>query len=140
MKSICAVIFLFLIASFSVALGVDSASVNELSEKAKSLSLQCNLEARNSLISGDIQLVEQLCLDAVKEIEKSSSDKELTINSLLNLAYTYTLAGLFDKATPLYEKAKGIGEKVYKPESMELRKINEVINSHEDIVRMQKNK
>lgn len=140
MKSIYVVILLFLSSSFSVAFGVDSAAVNELSDKAKSLSLQCNLEARNALISGDIQLVEQLCLDAVKEIEKSSSDKELTINSMLNLAYTYTLAGLFDKAAPLYEKAKGIGENVYKPGSMEMKKINDVISSHEDIVRMQKNR
>jgi hypothetical protein len=127
-------------AIYSNAVAVDSASVNALSEEAKSLSLKCNLEARNALIHGDVKLVEQLCMDAVKEIEKSSPDKELTINPLLNLAYTYTLAGLFDKATPLYERARGIGEKSFKPGSQELKKIDEVIKSHEEIVRMENKK
>jgi len=139
-KFIYVIILLFVSANFSNAVAVDSASVNELSAEAKSLSQECNLEARNSLISGDIRLVEKMCMGAIKEIEKSSSDKELIINPLLNLAYAYTLAGYFDKATPLYEQARGIGVKSYKPNSLKLKAIDDVIKSHEDIVRMESSK
>ncbi len=140
MKFIYAVILMLACAFYSNAVAVDSASVNALSEEAKSLNEKCNLEARNALIHNNIKLVEQLCMDAVKEIEKSSPDKELIINPLLNLAYTYTLAGDYDKATPLYERARGIGERIYKPKSKKLKRIDEVIKSHEDIVRLSKKK
>ena len=140
MKFIYAVSLMLVCTFYSNAVAVDSASVKALSEEAISLNEKCNLEARNALIHNNIKLVEQLCMDAVKEIEKSSSDKELTINPLLNLAYTYTLAGDFDKATPLYKRARDIGEKIYTPKSKKLKRIDEVIKSHEDIVKLQSKK
>ena len=90
----------------------------------------CNLAARNSLISGDIKRVENMCTKAMKVMEESYPDRGYMINPMLNLAFTYSLIGEYAKADPLLAKAKSLGEKFYKPGSKELKSINDFIEDH----------
>ena len=93
---------------------------------------ECNLAARNSLINGDVKLVESTCTKAMKEMATSFPDKEYVINPMLNLAFTYSMGGYFDRAKPLLEKAREIGQKIYKPGSKELRAIEDFIKDQID--------
>jgi hypothetical protein len=94
------------------------------------LLMDCNLAARNSLINGDIPKVEKTCTKAMNEMEKSFPDRGYMINPMLNLAFTYSLTGDFDKADPLLAKAKSLGEKFYKPGGSEMKSINDFIEDH----------
>ena len=116
----------------------DSASGGPLSQQEKEFSTKCNLEARNSLVNGDMALVEKVCTQAITEIEKSHADTESLINPIMNLAFSYTLSGQFDKATPLYKKARHIREKLYGADSRELKEIDEMIKRQEEMKRQHK--
>ncbi|MBL7032356.1 MAG: hypothetical protein ISR97_04145 [Nitrospira sp.] len=94
------------------------------------LLMDCNLAARNSLISGDIKKVEETCTKAVNEMTKSFPNKGYMINPMLNLAFTYSLTGDFDKADPLLAKAKLLGEKFYESGGSEMKSINDFITDH----------
>ena len=113
----------------------DSASGESLSQEEMEFSATCNLEARNALVNGDMALVEKVCMQAIKEIEKSHADKEVLINPIMNLAFSYTLAGQFDKATPLYHRARHIREKLYGADSRELKEIEDMITQQEEMKR-----
>ncbi len=101
-----------------------------ITAQGQELLMDCNLAARNSLISGDIAKVESTCKIAIKEMEKSHPDKDYMIHPMLNLAFTYSLIGAYDKAEPYLAKAKEIGEKFHKPGSSEMKKINDFIEDH----------
>lgn len=135
MKYLYVIVFLSACLICQHASAADSASGQPLSPQAQKLEKQCNLEARNSLIHGDTALVEEACMQAVKEIEKSRSDKKYLINPILNLAYSYTLAGQFDKAEPLYSRARHIGEQVYEADSKHLKEIDRLIGVKEEMKR-----
>jgi len=109
----------------------DAASSKKLSPETAELANQCNLEARNSLINGDLKLVEEICMQTVKEIEKSDKDREFMVNPIMNLAFAYTMAGEFDKATPLYNKARDIRIQLYGPESRKIKEIDKMIENQE---------
>lgn len=109
------------------------AADNVLSQEAMELAKRCNLEARNFLVSGNLALVEELCTQTVSVIEKSRADKEYMINPMMNLALSYTLAGQFDKATPLYNRARDIREKLYGSDSKKLKEIDDMIKRQEEI-------
>lgn len=94
--------------------------------------LDCNLASRNSLINGDIKRVEDTCTKAMNEMEKAYPDKAYLINPMLNLAFVYSLAGDYERAEPLLNKAKELGEKYYKPGSLEMKKIETFIKDQED--------
>ncbi|HDH00888.1 MAG TPA: tetratricopeptide repeat protein [Nitrospirae bacterium] len=94
------------------------------------LLMDCNLAARNSLISGDIKRVEDMCTKAMNVMEESYPDRGYMINPMLNLAFTYSLIGDFDKADPLLARAKKLGEKFFKPESSEMKSINDLIEDY----------
>jgi len=120
------------------AFAEDSASGGALSQQEKEFLTTCNLEARNALVHGDLAIVEKVCIQAVKEIEKSHADKEPLVNPIMNLAFSYTLAGQFDKAAPLYNRARDIREKLYGSDSRELREIDDMIKKQEEIKRQHK--
>jgi len=101
-----------------------------LTTQEQKLFMDCNLAARNSLINGDIAKVERTCMMAVKEMEKSHPDKDYLIHPVLNLAFTYSLMGDYDKAEPLLARAKSLGEKFYKPGSSEMKSIDDFIEDH----------
>ena len=101
-----------------------------LTTQEQKLFMDCNLVARNSLINGDIAKVERTCMMAVKEMEKSHPDKDYLIHPVLNLAFTYSLMGDYDKAEPLLARAKSLGEKFYKPGSKEMKSIDDFIEDH----------
>ena len=92
--------------------------------------MDCNLAARNSLISGDIKRVEDLCSKAAKVMEDSYPGKGYMINPMLNLAFTYSLTGAYDKADTLLAQAKSIAEKLFEQGSSEMKKINDLIEDH----------
>lgn len=135
MKFLYIIIILFISITCATASAADATSSDLPSHEAEELAKQCNLEARNALIHENLKLVEDICMKAVKEIEKSSTNKKYLINPILNLAFSFTLASQFDKADPLYKKALGIGEKIYEPGSREIKKINDVIRQHEEMKR-----
>ena len=95
------------------------------------LLMDCNLAARNSLISGDIKKVEETCTKAVNEMTKSFPNRGYMINPMLNLAFTYSLTGDYAKAEPILARAKELGEKYYKPGSSEMKSINDFIEDNE---------
>ncbi len=137
MRYMYLLIVISIISVVSTASASDPSSGKSVPSGATALIKKCNLEARNALINGDIQLVETICMKAVNEIEQSAADKKLIIDPLLNLAYSYTLAGLFEKATPLYERALSLSNKLYKPDSRESKKIDELYNVHKEMKRRQ---
>ncbi len=101
-----------------------------ITAQGQKLLMDCNLASRNSLINGDIAKVENTCTIAMKEMEKSYPEKDYMIHPMLNLAFTYSLIGDYDKAEPYLAKAKVIGEKFHKPGSGEMKKINDFIEDH----------
>ena len=107
----------------------DPAPDKSLTPQTEALLQECNREAKNALINGAIGLVEKLCMQAISDIEKAEVDKEYLINPMMNLAFSYTLAGLFDKATPLYEKARNIRVELYGPDSKKLTEIDYMIKN-----------
>ena len=109
-----------------------------ISQKGKELSNECNMEAKNALIHGDLDLVDRLCMEAVKEIEGSKSGKEFMINPLMNLAFSYSMAGLSDKADPIYQKAMDLGEELYGAGSPQLNQIEKMVDAHEEMKRQQR--
>lgn len=128
-------VFMFMLVSLHCAntFAVDSAPGEALSQKETEFSTNCNLEARNSLVNGDIALVEKVCTQAIGEIEKSHPGKEVLVNPIMNLAFAYTLAGRFDKATPFYKRARNIREKLYGADSMQLKEIDDMIRKQEEL-------
>lgn len=138
MKYVYVALCLFLSLNSLNAFAEVPAGDNSLSEEARELSMKCNLEARNFLVSGDLALVAELCTQAVSVIEKSPADKEYMINPMMNLAFAYTLAGQFDKATPLYNRARDIREKLYGPDSKKLKEIDGMIKRQEEIQKHRK--
>ncbi len=104
---------------------------------AEKLSDQCNMGARNSLVNGDIELAEKECMKAIEEIGKSYKDKRLLIHPLMNLAFSYTLAGKFDKASPYYERARSITVELDGPDSKMVKEIDQLINAQEEMKRRQ---
>jgi vacuolar-type H+-ATPase subunit E/Vma4 len=133
-------VFLFVLVGLYCAhtFAADSASDEALSKQEKEISNNCNLEARNALVHGDMALVEKVCTQAIKEIEKSHADKEVLVNPIMNLAFSYTLTGRFEKATPLYTRARNIREKLYGADSRELREIDDMIRKQEEMKRQHK--
>jgi hypothetical protein len=133
-------VFMFVLASLycANAFAEDPASGKPLSQQEKEFSTKCNLEARNALVNGDMASVEKVCTQAIKEIEKSHADREYLINPIMNLAFSYTLAGRFDRATPLYNRARHIREKLYGADSRELKEIDDVIKKQEEMKRQHK--
>ena len=129
--------FLYMIALLAVtltctpALASDAPSEGPSPEQQKLLK-DCNLTARNSLINGDVKAVEDACTKAIREMKKSYPDKEYMINPMLNLAFTYSMGGYYDRAKPLLKRAKEIGQKLYKPGSKELKAIEDFIKDQED--------
>ncbi len=131
MKYIYVIVF-FCVSLHSAITGAsDSEPVNPLSAQEKSLKKTCNLEARNSLINGDIALVEKVCTRAIEELDKAHAYKEHLIDPILNMAFAYTLAGQFEKATPLYKRARGIREKIFGPGSREVKQVDALIKEQE---------
>ncbi|RJR18838.1 MAG: tetratricopeptide repeat protein [Nitrospiraceae bacterium] len=121
----------------------DSFAADSSAHKAMSLheddfSTQCNLEARNALVNGDLALVERVCTQAITELEKSDEDREALVNPIMNLAFSYTLTGRFDKATPLYNRARNIREKLYGADSKQTKEIDDMIKRQEEM-RKQRN-
>ncbi len=106
---------------------------NQFSKEELTLLEKCNLEARNSLVSNDIALVQKVCTQAMNTISKSHKDQKYIINPIMNLAFTYSLAGQFDKATPLYDRALSIGEKSFPADSSKLKKIRDVIKANKNM-------
>lgn len=133
MKYIYVVACLLLILISVNASAGDATADNPLSQEARELSKSCNLEARNFLVSGNLASVEELCTRAVSVIEKSRADREYMINPMMNLALSYTLAGQFDKATQLYNRARDIREKLYGADSKRLKEIDDMIKRQEEI-------
>jgi hypothetical protein len=127
--------FLFICLNGTSTFAVDSTPTGSLSTHEEALSQKCNREARNALINGDIELVETVCTQAMEEIDKSHENKEYLINPMLNLAFSYTLAGQFDKATPLYNKARDIRKELYGPDSQKVKEIDRLIEEQEKIKR-----
>jgi ATP/maltotriose-dependent transcriptional regulator MalT len=133
MKLLSIIVCLVVTLISAQAFGADAASKGALSEKGKNLSEQCNLEARNSLVSDDLVLVEKVCTQAVEEMEKSGADKKYQINPLMNMGVALTFSGQYEKALTYYKRAQVIGEKVYGPGSSDLKQIEETIKKHEDM-------
>ncbi len=138
MKYIYVFMFVFVIFHCANTVAADSATGETLSQQEKEFSTTCNLEARNALVHGDMALVEKVCTQAITEIEKSHADKDLLVNPIMNLAFSYTLAGQFDKATPLYNRARNIREKLYGADSRQLKEIDDMIKQQEEMKRQHK--
>ena len=133
MKLSCAALLSFLVLGISTVHAADPAAAGALSQQEEELSKQCNLDARNSLASGDITLVEKACTKAIDEIEKTHPGQEHLINPIMNLAFSYTLAKDFDKAAPLYERAKKIREALYGPDSMQVKEVDNLMKAQGDM-------
>jgi len=139
-KYLYLIIFLVVIIYSTNALAADSALSKTLSPETEELSKQCNLEARNSLIHEDLKLVEDVCMKAVSEIEKSDKHKEFMVNPIMNLAFAYTMAGQFDKATPLYKKARDIRIQLYGADSKKIKEIDKMIENQKIMTQQKFNK
>ncbi len=114
-------------------MAADSPKVTKLSPETEALSQTCSREAKNALINGDLALVEKICMQAINDIEKSEVNKEFMVNPIMNLAFSYTLSGLYDKATPLYKQARDIRVELYGPDSKKLKSIDKLIENQEAI-------
>ncbi len=123
--------YLYVIIFIALNLVCSVAAAGELSAEAKALSNKCNLEARNALINGDLELVENVCTQAMKTIGSTGKNRKYQINPMLNLAYSYSLSGQFEKAAPLYDRARLIGAEFYEPGNRILRDIDQLIEVHE---------
>lgn len=133
-------VFMFMLVSLHCAnsFAEDSVPGDALSPQEKEFSTNCNLEARNALVHGDMALVEKVCTQAINEIEKSHAGTEFLVNPIMNLAFSYTLTGRFDKATPLYDRARNIREKLYGADSRQLKEIDDMIKQQEEMKRQHK--
>ena len=138
MKYVYVIMFLLVSFSSAITFAADPASGNLLSPRANELLNKCNLESRNSLVSGDLALADKLCTEAIKVIEKSDSNKEFLINPIMNLAVSYSMAGQFDKAAPLYNRARDIRKELYGPDSIQVKEIDETIRKQEAIKQQRK--
>ncbi len=138
MKYVYVIMFLLVSLNCANTFAADPASGNSLSPRANELLNKCNLESRNSLVNGDLALADKVCTEAIKVIEKSDANKEFLINPIMNLALSYSLAGQFDKATPLYNRARDIRKELYGPDSIQLKEIDESIKKQEEMKRQQK--
>ena len=132
MKTFYALIIILAVITGSNSMAAENTSGNTMTPHETELFKQCNLEARNALINGNVKLVEDICMQTVSEIEKNHKSKELTINPLMNIAFLYTLSGNFDKATPLYNKARKLSEEAFGPDSAQVKAIDERIRAQED--------
>jgi len=129
----CAVLLLACLMLVNAYAGDSSPTEKSLPDEIIKLLKQCNLEARNSLVHGDVKLVEKVCMPLINQLQTSEENNKYLIDPIMNLAFSYTLAGQFEKAAPLYEKAKIIGTQLYEPDSRILKNINEVIRVQEDM-------
>ncbi|MBI4683529.1 MAG: tetratricopeptide repeat protein [Nitrospirae bacterium] len=135
MNYIYVIIFLLVSLNCSNTFAADPASGSSLSPRANELLNKCNLESRNSLVSGDLALTDKVCMEAVKVIEKSDANKEFLINPIMNLAVSYSMAGQFDKAAPLYNRARDIRKELYGPDSIQVKEIDDTIRKQEEMKR-----
>ncbi len=125
-------IIVVVVSLYSVnSMAADSPKVTKLSPETEALSQTCSREAKNALINGDLALVEKVCMQAINDIEKSKVDKEYMVNPIMNLAFSYTLAGMYDKATTLYKQARDIRVELYGPDSKKLKSIDKLIENQE---------
>lgn len=131
MKFLYAIMFLFISLNCTNALAADPSKTVPLSQEEKKLSIDCNLAARNALINGDLEYVEKVCMQAIDKIGKSHPGQEQLVHPIMNLAFSFTLSGQFDRATPLYNRARTIREKLYGPDSMKLKEIDNLIKMQE---------
>lgn len=138
MKTFYALLIILAVMTGSNSMAAENTSENTMTPHEAELFQNCNLEARNALINGNVQLVEDLCTQTINEIEKNHKSRELTINPIMNLAFLYTLSGNFDKATPLYNKARKLSEEAYGPDSAQVKAIDERIRAQEDGKRQSK--
>ena len=140
MKTFYALLIILAVTTGSHSMAAENTSENTMTPHEAELFQNCNLEARNALINGNVRLVEELCMQTVNEIEKNHKSRELTINPIMNLAFLYTLSGNFDKATPLYNKARKLSEEAYGPDSAQVKAIDERLRAQEDDKRRLKSK
>jgi len=138
MKNFYVIILIIISFYCSNVVAADSAAHKTLSLHQQDFSTLCNLEARNALINGDLALVERVCIQAIAELEKSEADREALVNPIMNLAFSYTLSGQFDKATPLYNRARDIRETLYGTDSAQLKEIDEMIKRQEEMKQQRK--
>ncbi|MBI5665484.1 MAG: tetratricopeptide repeat protein [Nitrospirae bacterium] len=138
MKYIYVLLFVLVGLHCSNTFAADPASGESLSQQEKEYSNNCNLEARNALVHGDMALVEKVCTQAINELEKSHAGKEVLVNPIMNLAFSYTLTGRFEKASPLYNRARDIREKLYGADSRQLKEIDDMIKKQEEMKRQHK--
>ncbi len=133
MKVFSIILTICLALSCTYSSASDAPPENPLSPEELSLLENCNLNARNSLISEDIALVKNTCMQAINTIDKSHQDKKYLINPIMNLAFAYSLAGQFDKANPLYDRALTIGNKSFPADSWKLKEIRDVVNASKNM-------
>ena len=132
MKTFFALIILFTAMTGSTLMAAEKTTENTMTPHETELFKKCNMESRNALIHGNVKLVEEICMQTISEIEKNHKSSELTINPLMNLAFLYTLSGNFDKATPLYDKARKISVEAYGADSAQVEAIDSRIRAQED--------
>ncbi len=137
MKYLYVIAFIIATVITATAFAADPEADNPLSPRELELLENCNLEARNSLIHEDLELVKNICTEAIENISKSHKDDKFIINPLMNLAFSYSLAGHFDKAEPIYDRALKIGKKSFPADSRKLRKITDVIKASENMKKEQ---
>ena len=130
MKFLYITAFLLVTLIITPAFASDAATEGPSPEQ-QTLLKDCNLAARNSLINGDVKMVEDTCTKAIREMTTSYPDKAYMINPMLNLAFTYSMGGYYQRAEPLFKRAKEIGQKLYKPGSKELKAIEDFIKDQE---------
>jgi len=129
------VIILFVITAGALAFADSSETRAELSSREKAMDMACNREARNALAANDTTVVEKICTDAISVIGKNHPDTEALVNPLMNLAFSYTLASKFSKASPLYERARAIRAKQFGPDSSQVKEIDNMITSQDELAR-----
>lgn len=137
MKFFYVIISLIISLNCANALAADEpkAKAKPLTQKEEKLLEECNLAARNSLVNEDLAHVEKVCTQAINEIDRTHPGQEELINPIMNMAFSFTLAGQFDKAAPLYKRARDIREKLYGPNSKKLKEIDNYIKAQEGMKR-----
>ncbi|MEW6602114.1 MAG: tetratricopeptide repeat protein [Nitrospirota bacterium] len=138
MKNIYLIMLVLVSIAGSNVFAADAESGKKLSVQEEDLSTQCDLEARNALIHEDVTRVEKVCMQAIDQIGKSHPGQEVLINPIMNLAFSYTLTGQFDKATTLYDRARKIREKLYGADSTQLEEIDNMIKRQEEMKKHRK--
>ncbi len=130
------IIFLLTIFNHTTSIIASETSKRDmLSEQEKELTRKCNRAARDAFVYGDIKSVEDICIKAINEIEKSHPDDEYLVYPILKLAVSYSISSqgqYLDKATPLYERALKIRKHLYNPNSEPMKELQELMDMHEE--------